>query len=78
MDGDLRTLQELAALDRRLVQAVKGIKLLSLISWPVKVQTQFLERWHAGRTRLPEVEYPRLDFSGTRDEIEAIQQVAKS
>jgi uncharacterized protein (TIGR02421 family) len=78
MDGDRRTLQELAALDRRLVQAVKGIKLLSLVSWPIKVQTKFLERHHQGKTRLPEVEYPRLDFTGTRDEIEAIQQVAKT
>ena len=63
MDGDLRTLQELAALDRRLVQAVKGIKLLSLVSWPIKVQTKFLELHHKGKTRLPDVEYPRLDFT---------------
>ena len=78
MSNEARTLQELAALDRRLVQAVKGIKLLSSVSWPMKVQAQFLERHHQGRTQLPEVEYPRYDFRGTRDEIEALQQVAHS
>jgi uncharacterized protein (TIGR02421 family) len=73
-----RTLQELAALDQRLCAAVKGIKLLSAVSWPAKVQAGFLERWHRGKVRLPDVEYPRFDFDGTRDEIDAIQAVAKS
>lgn len=77
MQNEDRTLQELAALDRRLVQAVKGVRLLSQVSWPMKVQARFLERWHKGKAKLPEVEYPRLDYSGTRDEIDAIQQVAR-
>jgi len=72
-----RDLQELAALDRRLVAAVKGIKLLSAVSWPARVQREYLERWHGGRVSLPEVEYPRFDFDGVRDEIDAIQQVAR-
>ena len=37
-----------AALDARLVKAVRGIKLLSLASWPAAVQVEFLERWRRG------------------------------
>lgn len=73
-DGEQRLLQELAALDRRLVQAAKPIRLLSAVSWPARVQTEFLERWRHGRVHLPEVDYPRVDYSGTRDEIEAVQE----
>ncbi len=72
------TLQELAALDQRLVAAVKGIKLLSAVSWPASVQAAYLERWHKGKATLPDVQYPRFDFEGVRDQIEAIQAVAKS
>ncbi len=72
-----RVLQELAALDRRLVGAVKGIRLLSAVSWPAKVQNLFLERWHKGQVQLPEVEYPRFDFDGVRDELDAIRSVAQ-
>ncbi len=61
-----------AALDQRLVAAVKGIKLLSAVSWPAKVQTEFLERWHRGDARLPEVSYPRYEFSEVRAELDAI------
>jgi uncharacterized protein (TIGR02421 family) len=75
-DGEERVLQELAALDRRLVQAAKPIRLLSAVSWPAREQTEFLERWHHGRVHLPQIDYPRVDYSGTRDEIEAVQEVA--
>ena len=73
---EARILQELAALDRRLVQAAKPIKLLSAVSWPARAQAEFLERWHHGRVHLPEIVYPRADYSGTRDEIEAVQEAA--
>ena len=76
VDGEALILQELAALDRRLVQAAKPIRLLSAVSWPARVQTEFLERWRHGRVSLPHVEYARADYSGTRDEIEAVQQAA--
>ncbi len=75
-DGEALILQELAALDRRLVQAAKPIRLLSAVSWPARVQTEFLERWRHGRVSLPHVEYARADYSGTRDEIEAVQEAA--
>ena len=73
---EARILQELAALDRRLVQAAKPIRLLSAVSWPARIQAEFLERWRHGRVHLPHVDYPRADYSGTRDEIEAVQEAA--
>ena len=66
------TLTRFAALDRRLVAAVKGIKLLAAVSWPASVQSLFLQNWHAGRAQLPVVEYPRSDFARARAELEAI------
>ena len=61
-----------AALDARLVRAVRGNKLLSLASWPATVQVEFLARWRSGRTALPQVEYPKLDFTEARREMAAI------
>lgn len=60
------------ALDARLVKAVRGIKLLSLASWPATAQAQFLERWRRGQATPPAVEYPKLDFAEARAELAAI------
>jgi uncharacterized protein (TIGR02421 family) len=65
-------LTRFAELDRRLVAAVKPIKLLASVSWPANVQTSFLELWRAGRPQLPKVEYAATDFSRTREELEDI------
>ena len=66
------TLTRFAELDRRLVAAVKGIKLLASVSWPMSVQSSFLEKWAAGRAELPNVEYVRCDLVRNREELEAI------
>ena len=42
-----------AALDARMVKAARGIKLLSLASWPAPVQVEFLERWRRIEVQLP-------------------------
>ena len=52
-----------AALDARMVAAVKGIRLLSLTSWPADTQAPFLESVARGNPMLPQVDYPKLDFS---------------
>ncbi len=70
------TLARFADLDRRLVAAVKGIKLLASVSWPMSVQSIFLDNWHAGRARLPAVDYARCDFSQNREELERIVREA--
>ncbi|MGH8041360.1 MAG: flavohemoglobin expression-modulating QEGLA motif protein [Rudaea sp.] len=66
------TLERIAALDGRLVAAVKGIKLLAAVSWPASAQGAFLNGWHAKNPQLPKVEYAKSDFSRTREELEAI------
>jgi uncharacterized protein (TIGR02421 family) len=65
-----------AALDARMVEAVRGIKLLSLVSWPVEVQQQFLDSHASGHAALPQVVYPKLDFSEARRELDAIAAAA--
>ena len=61
-----------AALDARLVEAVGGIRLLGLTSWPATVQAPFLDSVARGQPVLPKVEYPKLDFSEERRALAAI------
>lgn len=77
-DHDPQLLQELSALDRRLVQAAKSVKLLSAVSWPAQVQSQFLDQWRNGVVRLPNIEYTKFNFDAVRDEIEAVQKATVS
>ncbi|MFT3763602.1 MAG: flavohemoglobin expression-modulating QEGLA motif protein [Pseudoxanthomonas sp.] len=65
-----------AALDARMVRAARGIKLLSLASWPARVQQEFLDAAARGDLTLPQVEYPRLDFADARRELDAIAAAA--
>ena len=67
-----------AELDARMVRAARGIRLLSLVSWPASVQAEFLARWRAGDTALPHHEYPKHDFGEARRELEAIATEAAS
>ncbi len=61
-----------AALDARMVEAVRGIRLLSLTSWPASTQAPFLQSVARGKPELPRVDYPKLDFSDARRELAAI------
>ena len=65
-----------AALDARLTKAARGVRLLSLVSWPASEQQQFLEAHAAGRRVLPSHLYPRHDFSAARREFDAIAAAA--
>jgi uncharacterized protein (TIGR02421 family) len=76
MTDDPALLARLADLDRRLVAAVRGIKLLARLSWPASVQGAFLEAWRKGRPRLPEVDYARADYREARAELEAVFRAA--
>ena len=53
MTGAAAQLTRHAALDARLVKAVRGIRLLHLASWPATVQARFLEQWRRGQAALP-------------------------
>jgi len=61
-----------AVLDARMVAATRGLRLLSLASWPAQTQQAFLGALAAGRRAMPEVRYPALDFSDARRELDAI------
>src|SRR5687768_2018447 len=61
-----------AALDARMVQAARGIKLLTLASWPAGIEVQFLADYARGTALLPQILYPRQDFTEARRELAAI------
>jgi uncharacterized protein (TIGR02421 family) len=61
-----------AELDRRLVAAVRPIRILEALSWPVPAQFEFLGAWRVGRIHMPHVEYARQDWTGVRAELDAI------
>ena len=53
-------------LDRRLVAATRGIRLLQSVSWPASIEMDFVAAWKAGTARLPVITYPKFDFAYTR------------
>ncbi|WP_448143518.1 flavohemoglobin expression-modulating QEGLA motif protein [Stenotrophomonas bentonitica] len=59
-------------LDARLVEAVGGLRLLGLTSWPAALQAPFLASVARGQPVLPVLDYPKLDFADTRRELAAI------
>jgi uncharacterized protein (TIGR02421 family) len=61
-----------AALDARLVAAVRGIRLLDTLSWPADAQETFLAAWRIGRIHLPTIDYPKGDYAAVRAELEAV------
>ncbi len=65
-----------AALDARLLQAARGIRLLGMASWPASLQAPFLASWRAGTPQMPVVEYPKYDFADTRRALEVIAREA--
>jgi len=65
-----------AALDARMVEAVKDIRLLALVSWPAGQEVHFLADYARGIVKLPQPEYPRLDLGEARAELDAIAKAA--
>jgi len=65
-----------AALDARMVEAVKDIRLLAQVSWPAGQEVHFLADYARGIVQLPHPEYPSLDFSQARFELDAIAKAA--
>jgi len=70
------SLRHHAALDARLVAAVRGIRLLQEVSWPARAQEEFLAAWRIGRIHLPKPEYRRGDWTEVRAELEAVHEAA--
>lgn len=65
-----------AALDARLVAAVRPIRMLEAVSWPAQVQESFLAAWRVGHISMPRITYPRFDFHDVRSELDAIHRAA--
>ena len=55
-----------AALDARMARAAKGIRLLSMASWPASIRNEFLDGFALGKVKLPAYQYPSHDFSDAR------------
>ena len=64
-------------LDRRLVAATRGIRLLQSVSWPASIEMDFVAAWKAGTARLPEITYPKFDFTETREALLGISIAAE-
>ncbi len=76
--ADARLLIRLEDWDARLVAAARGVKILSRLTWPSEIQSQFLHGASRGNPRLPAVEYPDLDLSETRAELGRIVRACRA
>ncbi|MEO8742672.1 MAG: flavohemoglobin expression-modulating QEGLA motif protein [Lysobacteraceae bacterium] len=61
-----------AALDARMVDAVRGIDVLAMVSWPAQVQADFLAARARGSMTFPQIDYPKQQHAAVRAELEAI------
>ncbi|MGH8152403.1 MAG: flavohemoglobin expression-modulating QEGLA motif protein [Rhodanobacteraceae bacterium] len=66
------SVQHFADLDRRLVKAVRGIRVLATVAWPAAVERQFLADLKRGHETLPRFDYAAPDFSPQRAELAMI------
>lgn len=73
---DPRSLAHHSALDARLAAAVRGVRVLEAVSWPARLQEEFLGAWRIGRIHLPRPEYRRGDWNEVRAELQAVQDAA--
>ena len=69
-------LQRYAALDQRLLAAVRGIHILSTVAWPASLEDRMIAAYGNGQFTLPEVTYTRPDLAVARAELEAIEHEA--
>ncbi|MBP8081112.1 MAG: DUF1704 domain-containing protein [Arenimonas sp.] len=72
--SELRDIEHYTQLDQRLVAAVKDVRVLASVNWPVSSQEEFLRGWRAGRPVLPQIQYRKHDFTGVRAELAAIDE----
>ncbi|HEU4669434.1 MAG TPA: flavohemoglobin expression-modulating QEGLA motif protein [Dyella sp.] len=65
-----------AALDQRLLAAVRPIRILPTVAWPASLEDRMIADYAAGRLTLPEVRYAPPDLSSARAELVAIGREA--
>ena len=76
MAAGSESLEHFAELDRRLVAATRGIRLLASVSWPASAEREFIAAWKTGNAKLPQIAYPDEDFSATRVALDEISRAA--
>lgn len=76
MNAQVENADVYAELDQRLVAATRGIRLLASVSWPASIELDFIAAWKAGKAKLPQVVYPEMDFTATRDALDEIVRAA--
>ena len=59
-------------LDARLVEAVRSIRVLSTLSWPVSEQEAFLAGWRRGQPMLPRPDYAPVNHTELHARLDAI------
>lgn len=64
--------QKIETLDRLLLRASKKIRVLNILSWPTGVGEKFLESWHKGNPKLPEVRIQAPDLDDSVKELDSI------
>jgi uncharacterized protein (TIGR02421 family) len=65
-------LAEYAGISRALLSAGRRVKVLKVLTWPVRLETRFLEAWRAGRVEMPD---PGTQPAQLTDEIAALRAV---
>jgi uncharacterized protein (TIGR02421 family) len=65
-----------AALDQRLLAAVRAIRILPTVSWPASVEERLIAEFGAGRLSIPDIAYHPPQLGETRAELEAIETEA--
>ena len=69
-------LRRYAELDKRLVKAVRDIRVLDMVAWPAAVEQRFLADLERGRETLPRFEYRPPDFFVQRADLLEIAAAA--
>jgi uncharacterized protein (TIGR02421 family) len=69
-------LQRYAALDQRLLAAVRGIHILPTVAWPASLENRMIEAYGQGRFSLPAVSYQVPGLAAARTELAAIETAA--
>jgi uncharacterized protein (TIGR02421 family) len=66
-------LERFAMLDRRLLEAVRAIRILPTVGWPASLEERMIVAYRVGRFSMPKVQYLRPDLSAARGELERIE-----
>jgi uncharacterized protein (TIGR02421 family) len=69
-------LQRCAALDQRLLAAVREIRILPTVAWPASLESQMIHAYAGGRFTLPPITYARPKLAAARAELAAIEAAA--